>query len=58
MDYLINMSCIGTVVDCIISPGLILEQKWAVVSFGLVLGSDRLYHISRTSTATEGDSVV
>ena len=58
MDYLINMSCIGAVVDCFISAGLVLVQKWAVVSVGLVLGSGRLYHISRTSTATDIDCVV
>ena len=52
------MFCIGAVVDCFISAGLILGQKWAVVSVGLVLGSGRLYHISRTSTATDIDCVV
>ena len=43
MDYLINMSCIGAVVNCIISVGFVLGQKWAVVSVGLVLGSGRLH---------------
>ena len=35
-----------------------MGQKWAVVSVGLVLGSGRLYHISRTSTTTDIDCVV
>ena len=39
MDYLINMSCIGAVLNCFISAGLVLGQKWAVVSVGLILGA-------------------
>ena len=50
------MSCIGAVVDCIVSPEFVLGQKWAVVLAGLVFGSGRLYHIS--STATESDCLV
>ena len=42
MDYLNNMSYTGAVVDCFISAGIILGQKWAVVSVGLVMGSSRL----------------
>ena len=36
VDYLINMSCNGAVVDCFISAGLVLEQNWVVVSVGPV----------------------
>ena len=49
MDYLINMSCIGAVVDRFISAGLVPGQKWSVVSVGLVLRSG--------STATDIDCV-
>ena len=41
VGYRINWSGAGAVIDCIISAGLVLGQKWAA------------YHISRTGTRTK-----
>ena len=41
MGYRINWPGAGAVMDCIISAGLVLGQKWAA------------YHISRTGTRTK-----
>ena len=63
--YHISRTCTGTVLDCVVSVGLILRQyDWCWDNSGLcrisktVLGRSGLYHISRTATGTVVDYVV
>ena len=51
------MSCIGEVVDCIVSAGR-TETKVGNRISRTGSGSGRLYYISRTSTATDVDCVI